>query len=86
MIGEINIDGVFISPLLLCLVCAFFSRMALSWTLSAVGVYRWVAQLRIRHRPVSYSGRAVFPRPEMAYHPLRTPCFVNVLLLCCAPR
>lgn len=30
MIGEINIDGVFISPLLLCLVCAFFSRMALS--------------------------------------------------------
>ena len=44
MIGEINIDGVFISPLLLCLVCAFVSRMALSWTLSAVGVYRWVAQ------------------------------------------
>lgn len=39
MIGEINIDGMFISPLLLCLVCAFFSRMALSWTLSAVGVY-----------------------------------------------
>ena len=30
MIGEINIDGVFISPLLLCPVCAFFSRMALS--------------------------------------------------------
>lgn len=51
MIGEINIDGVFISPLLLCLVCAFFSRMALSWTLNAVGVYRWVAQRRCSTPP-----------------------------------
>ncbi|CAI2790394.1 Protein of uncharacterised function (DUF1656) [Serratia grimesii] len=44
MIGEINIDGVFISPLLLCLVCAFFLRMVLSWMLSIAGVYRLVAQ------------------------------------------
>ena len=51
MIGEINIDGVFISPLLLCLVCAFFSRMALSWTLSAVGVYRWSRSARCSTPP-----------------------------------
>ncbi|HEJ9149619.1 TPA: DUF1656 domain-containing protein [Serratia marcescens] len=44
MIGEINIDGVFISPLLLCLVIAFFVRMVLSSLLSAVGAYRLVAQ------------------------------------------
>jgi hypothetical protein len=44
MIGEINIDGVFISPLLLCLVCAFFLRMALSWVLNKAGVYSLVVQ------------------------------------------
>jgi hypothetical protein len=44
MIGEINIDGVFISPLLLCLVCAFFLRMALSWVLNKTGIYSLVVQ------------------------------------------
>ncbi|GLR08986.1 DUF1656 domain-containing protein [Mixta theicola] len=44
MIGEINIDGIFISPLLLCLVCAFFLRMMLSALLNAAGVYRLIAQ------------------------------------------
>lgn len=44
MIGEINIDGVFISPLLLCLMCAFFIRIVLSWALNVAGVYRWIAQ------------------------------------------
>lgn len=47
MIGEINVDGIFISPLLLCLVCAFFLRMMLSSLLNAVGAYRLVA-----HRPL----------------------------------
>ncbi|WP_022960724.1 DUF1656 domain-containing protein [Halopseudomonas pelagia] len=44
MIGEINIAGVFISPLLLCIVLAFFSRQLLSRLLESVGFYRTVWQ------------------------------------------
>lgn len=44
MIGEINIDGVFVSPLLLCLVAAFFVRLGLSRLFERVGVYRLIAQ------------------------------------------
>nr|SAY46376.1 Uncharacterised protein [Serratia marcescens] len=44
MIGEINVDGIFISPLLLCLVFAFFLRIMLSSLLNSVGAYRFLAQ------------------------------------------
>ncbi|MGE4429596.1 MAG: DUF1656 domain-containing protein [Sphingobium sp.] len=44
MIGEIDIAGVFISPLLLCMVLAFAARLLLSRLLAAVGFYRLVWQ------------------------------------------
>jgi hypothetical protein len=44
MIGEINLDGIFVSPLLLCLVGAFFLRILLSSLLNFIGFYRLVAQ------------------------------------------
>ncbi len=60
--------------------------MALSWTLSAVGVYRWVAQ-----RPL-FDTALFLILAGLFFHglkwfttPLRTPCFVNVPLFCCAP-
>lgn len=42
MIGELNLAGIFFSPLLLCLFIAFFARLALSWVLNMAGVYRHV--------------------------------------------
>lgn len=47
MIGEINIAGIFISPLLLCMVLAFGLRWLLSFGLERLGLYRWVAQRRL---------------------------------------
>jgi len=47
MIGEIDIAGVFISPLLPCLLVAFMARLLLSRFLGSVGVYRI-----IWHRPL----------------------------------
>lgn len=44
MIGEINVAGIFVSPLLLCLVLAFVARLLLSRLLAAVGFYRLVWQ------------------------------------------
>lgn len=44
MIGEINIAGVFISPLLLCMVAAFFGRLIVSKLLEALGLYRHIVQ------------------------------------------
>lgn len=44
MINELNIDGVFVSPLLLCLVAAFFARLGLSRLFSWAGLYRLIAQ------------------------------------------
>jgi hypothetical protein len=44
MIGEINIAGIFISPLLLCLLIGFVARLWLSKLLQAVGFYRLVWQ------------------------------------------
>lgn len=44
MIGEIDIAGIFISPLLLCLFIAFFARLLVSRLLSAIGIYRFVWQ------------------------------------------
>lgn len=44
MIGEINLDGLYISPLLLCLIAAFVLRLGLSRLLAWTGVYRLVAQ------------------------------------------
>lgn len=44
MIGEINIAGVFISPLLLCMVAAFFGRLIVSKALEALGLYRHIYQ------------------------------------------
>src|SRR3546814_7357671 len=42
MIGEIDIAGIFISPLLLCLLVAFFARLLVSRLLDALGFYRIV--------------------------------------------
>uniref|UniRef100_UPI0035CC88D2 DUF1656 domain-containing protein n=1 Tax=uncultured Sphingomonas sp. TaxID=158754 RepID=UPI0035CC88D2 len=39
MIGEIDLGGVFLSPLLLCLVGAFGARLGLSWLLARAGLY-----------------------------------------------
>ncbi|OYW88974.1 MAG: DUF1656 domain-containing protein [Sphingobium sp. 32-64-5] len=44
MIGEIDIAGVFISPLLLCMVLAFAARLLLSRLLTTFGFYRLVWQ------------------------------------------
>lgn len=44
MIGEIDIAGIFISPLLLCLLVAFFARLLVSRLLDALGFYRIVWQ------------------------------------------
>lgn len=42
MIGEIDVAGIFLSPLLLCLLIAFFARLLLSWLLGLAGFYRAV--------------------------------------------
>lgn len=39
MIGEIDLGGVFLSPLLLCLVGAFGARLGVSWLLARSGLY-----------------------------------------------
>lgn len=44
MIGEIDIAGIFISPLLLCLLIAFFARLIVSRLLTTFGFYRFVWQ------------------------------------------
>src|SRR3546814_18733708 len=47
MIGEINIAGVFFSPLILCLLAAFFARLIISKMLWSAGFYKVVW-----HRPL----------------------------------
>ena len=47
MISELDIAGVFISPLLLCMLVALVLRVAFSRCLDALGVYRVVW-----HRPL----------------------------------
>ena len=42
MIGEVDIVGIFISPLLLCLITAFIMRLLLSRIFDIVGVYGFV--------------------------------------------
>jgi hypothetical protein len=42
MIGEINVAGIFLSPLLLCLLIAFFARLLVTWMLNLAGFYRQV--------------------------------------------
>ncbi|AKQ42960.1 hypothetical protein CP97_14315 [Aurantiacibacter atlanticus] len=44
MIGEIDIAGVFVSPLLLCLIMAFFARLLTTRLLDRIGVYRFIWQ------------------------------------------
>ncbi|PHM45399.1 hypothetical protein Xmau_01049 [Xenorhabdus mauleonii] len=44
MISEINIDGIFISPLLLCLALAFPARLLTSRLMEHLGCYRLIAQ------------------------------------------
>jgi len=44
MIGEIDIAGIFVSPLLLCMVIGFAVRIMLSRLLDALGFYRIVWQ------------------------------------------
>lgn len=44
MIGEIDIAGVFVSPLLLCIASAFVMRLLLSKLLEATGFYRVIWQ------------------------------------------
>ncbi|HHD7473731.1 TPA: DUF1656 domain-containing protein [Klebsiella oxytoca] len=43
MISEINIDGIFISPLFLCLALAFPVRLLNSRLMESLGGYRFVA-------------------------------------------
>ncbi|KAB7738452.1 DUF1656 domain-containing protein [Parvibaculum sedimenti] len=40
MIGEFDIAGVFVSPLLLCLLAAFLARILIGRVLEATGIYR----------------------------------------------
>jgi len=47
MIGEIDMAGVFISPLLLCLLSAFVGRVLISFLLEKAGIYKFVW-----HRPL----------------------------------
>lgn len=47
MISEIDIAGVFISPLLLCMLIALIVRLLLSWGLDRLGLYR-----AVWHRPL----------------------------------
>ncbi|HIE1388997.1 TPA: DUF1656 domain-containing protein [Pseudomonas aeruginosa] len=42
MTAELDLAGVFISPLLLCLLIAFFGRILLSRLFNALGLYRYV--------------------------------------------
>ena len=42
MIGEVDIAGIFVSPLLPCLLLAFLARLGISWGLTRAGVYRAV--------------------------------------------
>ncbi|WP_440893360.1 DUF1656 domain-containing protein [Aeromonas dhakensis] len=44
MIGEINLDGIYISPLLVCLISAFFLRLVVSRFLDWVGAYQLIAK------------------------------------------
>ncbi|MFP8966510.1 DUF1656 domain-containing protein [Pokkaliibacter sp. CJK22405] len=44
MIGELNLGGIFISPLLLCMLMAFFIRIGVSWLIDKAGGYRFIAQ------------------------------------------
>ena len=44
MIGEINVAGIFISPLLLCMIVAFIARILLSRIFDAIGLYRLIWQ------------------------------------------
>ncbi|WP_020161902.1 DUF1656 domain-containing protein [Cycloclasticus pugetii] len=47
MIGEIDIAGIFISPLLLCLLSAFIGRIMISTLFEKVNIYKVVW-----HRPL----------------------------------
>lgn len=44
MIGEIDIAGIFVSPLLLCMIVAFVVRILLSRLFEAIGLYRVIWQ------------------------------------------
>lgn len=41
---ELAVLGIFISPLLPCMIAAFITRIGVSKLLEKLGVYRWVAQ------------------------------------------
>lgn len=47
MIGEIDIAGIFVSPLLVSMLAAFFLRLCLSWAFEKLGVYQ-----KIWNRPL----------------------------------
>lgn len=42
MTAELDLAGIFVSPLLLCLLIAFFGRILLSRLFNALGLYRYV--------------------------------------------
>lgn len=44
MLNEIDILGIFISPLLLCMLIAFFTRLMISSLMTKAGLYSWVAR------------------------------------------
>jgi len=42
MIGEINLAGIFMAPLIPCMLFALLARLLLSQLLAFAGLYRWV--------------------------------------------
>ncbi|MBX6317027.1 DUF1656 domain-containing protein [Pigmentiphaga sp.] len=42
MRGELDVAGVFFSPLMLCLLIGFFGRMLVSRLLTALNLYRYI--------------------------------------------
>lgn len=44
MIGELDVAGIFFSPLLLCLILGFAGHLLLAGLLESVGAYRFVWQ------------------------------------------
>ena len=44
MTGELNLAGIYLSPLLACFFAAFVARMAISRLLTVMGLYRFIWQ------------------------------------------
>jgi len=68
MIGELDIDGIFLSPVLVSAVIALFTSIAVRRLLAAVGIYRIVwhpALFDTALFVVLWSVVAAFPLPQL---------------------